>query len=174
MNETEKLIEEQLKKLPPSLQQVIHTVPWKALVQEIGRSNALNTEQITSLEQETMFIIYAFEPPTDYIANITREMGISEDIASKIAESVADKIFDPILQKNDELEKAIKIKTESVAPVSVPEIPPVNLPMVEQPNARPTPAIPQRITAIKPEQTKVSLPDYRYPDGKDPYREPLR
>ncbi|MEK7461449.1 MAG: hypothetical protein AAB586_00020 [Patescibacteria group bacterium] len=170
MNETEKLIEEQLKKLPPSLQRAIHTVPWKASVQEIGKANALDAEQIVSLEQETMFIIYAFEPPTDYIANIVREMGISEDIASKIAESVADKIFDPILQKNDELEKTIK--TESVAPVSVPEIPPIILPM--PPARQDLASSGQGVKAEIPTPTpKVSLPDYRYPDGKDPYREPL-
>src|SRR3989344_2377973 len=111
MNETDKLIEEQLKKLPPNLQRAINAVPWKALVQEIGKTNVLDVEQIVSLEQETMFIIYAFESPKDYVAN---------------------KIFNPILQKSEEPEKSIKTKTESPAPSSAPEIPPVNLPMVEQ------------------------------------------
>ena len=130
MNEMDKLIEEQIRKLSPNLQRAINDVPWKALVQEIGKINALDTEQIASLEQETMFIIYAFESPKDYIANIMREVGISEDTALNIAESVADKIFNPILQKSEESEKTIK--TESPAPVSVPEIPPANLPMVEK------------------------------------------
>ena len=157
MNETDKLIEEQVKTLPPNLQQAINDVPWKALVQEIGRTNALDAEQIASLEQETMFIIYAFESPKDYLANIMREVGIFEDTALNIAESVADKIFNPILQKSEESEKTIKTKTESPAPVSVPEIPPTILPVV------------------KPEpKVSAPLPDYRYPDGQDPYREPLK
>src|SRR3989344_4099335 len=112
MNETDKLIEEQLKKLPPNLQRAINAVPWKALVQEIGKTNVLDVEQIVSLEQETMFIIYAFESPKDYLANIMREVRISEDTALNIAESVADKIFNPILQKSEGSEKTIKTKTK--------------------------------------------------------------
>ncbi len=185
MNETNKLIEERIKTLPPNLKQAIDNVPWKALVQEIGKTNALDAEQIVSLEQEIMFIIYAFEPPTNFIANIAREVGVSEDAASTIAESVADKIFDPILQKSEELEKLNEKKSEPViTPTSVPEIPPSNLPMVEkgevvhdvphaeQPDTGPKPKIPIQPVA-KPEQAKVSLPDYRYPGGQDPYRESL-
>ena len=142
MNETEKLIEEQRKTLPQNLVQAIDAMPWKALVQEIGKANALDTEQIISLEQETMFIIYAFEPPEDYIGNLMREVGISEDTVYAVAESVVDKIFDPISEHSEGYEN-------STASASVPEIPPVNLPM------------------------KVLLPDYRYPNDKDPYNEPL-
>src|SRR3990167_9470913 len=131
MNEMDKLIEEQIRKLSPNLQRAINDVPWKALVQEIGKINALDTEQIASLEQETMFIIYAFESPKDYIANIMREVGISEDTALNIAESVADKIFNPILQKSEESEKTIKTESPAPAPVSVPEIPPTILPVVK-------------------------------------------
>ena len=176
MNETDRLIEEQLKTLPPNLRQAIGSVPWKALVQGIGKANALDAEQIASLEQETMFIIYAFEPPEDYIANIIKEVKISEDTAYTIAESVVGKIFDPISQKSEEYET-------NIAPTSVPEIPPANLPMVEEGEVAHT--IPHVQPArqdlagsdlagsqIKSEP-KVSLPDYRYEGGKDPYREPL-
>lgn len=162
MNETNKLIEEQFKRLPSNLQQAVNTVPWKALVQEIGKANVLDAEQIASLEQETMFIIYGFENPKDYISNITKNIGISEDAAYTIAESVADKIFNPILQKSEELEKPNEKKFEPVTSTFVPEIPPVNLPMVEKGEVA---------HDIKPQ--KVSLPDYRYEEGKDPYREPL-
>ena len=181
MNETDKLIEEQLKKLPPNLQRAINAVPWKALVQEIGKINTLDAEQIASLEQETMFIIYAFESPKDYLANIIREVGILEDIALNIAESIADKIFNPILQKSEELGKSSETKSEPVVTNSVPEIPPVNLPMVEKGEIAHdvNPIQPARqglagsASVTKPEQIKVSLPDYRYEKDKDPYREPL-
>lgn len=180
MNEQDKLIEDQLETLPLNLQQAIKTVPWKALVQEIGKANILDTEQIVSLEQETMLVIYAFENPNDYISNITREVGVSEAVAYTIAESVSDKIFDPISKRSGELEKP-----------TVPEIPPTNLPMVEknevahdvvhiEPTTNPsTPlgASKQPTTnqeQPKSEQSKVSVPDYRYPGGADPYREPTQ
>ena len=183
MNETDKLKEEQFKKLPLNLQEAINDTPWKTLVQEIGKANALDTEQIASLEQETMFIIYAFEPPEDYIANIIKEVKISEDTAYIIAESVANKIFNPILKKS---EKYVKATT----PTSVPEIPPANLPMIEPPSAQGfggakkgevAHEVPHtelttdnRQPTTNQERPKVSLPDYRYEGGKDPYREPLK
>lgn len=185
MNETDKLIEEQLKTLPPNLQQAVNAVPWKNLVQEIGRDNTLNAEQITALEQEMMLVIYGFENPQDYIVNLVREVGVSEDVAYTIAESVANKIFDPILKKSEELVR--------VVPVSVPEIAPVNLPMVEEgevahdvksearsKNQESGMGMQKREAGIKKqeevkiEQSKVPLPDYRYTEGKDPYREPLK
>lgn len=154
MNETDKLIEEQWKTLPPNLQRAIDAVPWKALAQEIGKTNTLDAEQIVSLEQETMFIIYGFENPNDYVSNITKNIGISEEIAYTIAESVVAKIFDPILKKSEEkkamaeepegpivitketkkeaLEELSRRSMKSQNPLaSVPEIAPSNLPMVE-------------------------------------------
>ena len=189
MNETDKFIEEQFKTLPPNLQQAIGAVPWKALVQDIGKANALDAEQIASLEQETMFIIYAFEPPEDYVANIVREVGISEETALNIAESVTDKIFDPISQKSENgraTEEPIVITAETKEealkelsrrsmknqnpPALVPELAPSNLPMVEPPSAQIEPkALSQEIKS----EPKVSLPDYRYEGGGDPYRDPL-
>ena len=171
MNEQEKLIEEQLKTLPPNLQQAINAVPWKTLVQEIGKAKTLDAEQIVALEQETMFIIHAFENPNDYVSNIVREVGVSEEVAYTIAESVANKIFDPILEKSEEHENA----KESHA----------NLPMIEEgevahdvahvePTIQPARQDLTGSESPKPkEETKPSLPDYRYEGGKDPYREPL-
>ncbi|OHA89603.1 MAG: hypothetical protein A3C70_02505 [Candidatus Zambryskibacteria bacterium RIFCSPHIGHO2_02_FULL_43_14] len=173
MNETDKLIAEQLKTLPPSLQQAISAVPWKALVQEIGKANTLDTEQIVSLEQETMLVVYGLENPNDYVSNIIKEVGVSEEVAYTIAGSVVDKIFEPILRKSEEFEKSV---TPAITPVSAPATPPANLPMVEAGEvAHEVPHIEQTtpIPAPQKPEPKASLPDYRYEQGKDPYREPL-
>ena len=168
MNEEDKLIEEQLKTLPSELQKAISSVPWKDLVQEIGKQNNLSVEQIESLERETMFIIYGFENPNDYISNLIREAGVDETTATTIANEVGEKIL-----------KAIEEKTGSVVPVSIPATPPanlpLNLPMVEKgETVRDVPHMEQSKTEIRSEQPKVPLPDYRYEEGKDPYREPLK
>ena len=204
MNETDKLIEEQLKTLPPNLRQAIDAVPWKSLVQEIGKANVLDTEQITSLEQETMFIIYAFENPNDYVSNIIREVSVSEESAYTIAESVADKIFDPISQKSESgeaTEEPIVITAETKEealkelsrrsmknqnpPALVPELILSNLPMIEEGEVAHTVDSTQyTVDSVQParqdlagsqikSEPKVSLPDYRYEGGSDPYREPL-
>lgn len=177
MNETDKLIEEQLKTLPLELQQAIESVPWKNLVQEIGKQNNLTKEQVSSLEQETMLIIYGFENPTDYSANLVREVGLDQTAAENLASAVWDKILGPISQK-------VEVKESGI-----PEIPSVNLPVVEPPFAQDTIMVKkgevahevphaepttsnQRPTTEKP-KISVSAPDYRYPENKDPYREPL-
>lgn len=134
MNEQDKLIEKQFKTLPLDLQQAINAVPWKSLIQEVGKANALKSEQIATLEQETMLVIYAFEPPEDYIANIVREVGVSEDIASTIAESVLEKIFRPISEKGKNQADSQK-KKPSPAPSLVPEIAPEIHPMVKPASA---------------------------------------
>ncbi|MEX2013422.1 MAG: hypothetical protein WD897_00705, partial [Parcubacteria group bacterium] len=110
MNETDKLIAEQLKILPQNLVQAINAVPWKTVVRDIGKENGLDAEQMASLEQETMFIIYGFENPDDYVSNVTQNVEVSEDVADTLAQSVVDKVFNPILKKSEEYENG----TESV------------------------------------------------------------
>ena len=134
MNEQDKLIEEQIKTLPPDLVRAIQAMPWKKLVREVGEQNNLTEEQISALEQETMFILYAFEPPEDYISNLLREMGVTEDVAFGIAETINEKIFEPILTKSEELKG--KDKEEPEALTSVLEIPSENLPVIEPPFAQ--------------------------------------
>ncbi|MDP3874912.1 MAG: hypothetical protein Q8Q22_00110 [bacterium] len=168
MNETDKLIEEQFKTLSTNLQQAINAVPWKSSVKEIALLNKMSLEQTETVERETMFIIYGFENPDDYIGNLMRETQIDEETATAIAEATNEKIFKIIALKIEELEK----QKPSTSASSVPEIAPTNLPMVEKgETAYSVPHVEQ--PNASPAQPKVPLPDYRYQDGKDPYREPL-
>lgn len=155
MNEESKLIMEQWDKLPPNLQQALKSVPWKILVQDVGKENALDAEQIASLEQETMFILYAFENPKDFVSNIVKAVGVTEGVAEEIAQDVADKIFDPILEKSGG-------GGEIIHP---------GLPMVEKNEVAHT--VPHEESPKPKIAPKSDLPDYRYPEGRDPYREPM-
>lgn len=192
MNKTNTLIKKQYNSLPRNLQRAINKVPWKTLVQEIGKKNALDAEQLASLELETMFIIYTFESPDEYVSNLMREVGLSKDEVLAIIEFVAGKIFDPILKESENNRNIIErtITPNTLPPPSAQgyggamEIALENFPMVEegevahsvqasdhqQPQAS-KPESPNK--NIKSEWKKVSLPDYRYAKGKDPYREPL-
>ncbi|MBI1974532.1 MAG: hypothetical protein HYS51_01625 [Candidatus Zambryskibacteria bacterium] len=182
--DTDKLIKEQFKTLPQNLRRAIEAVPWKTLVQQIGKENGLDSEQIESLERETMFIIYAFEPVEDYVTNIIREVNISEEAAGTIAQSVGEKILDYISKQAEEFEKE---NTKPAVPEIKPDIHPMTrLPAPEAagnggqvepgeaahdvPHQQPTISDRQHATNSTP---KVSVPDYRYPHGKDPYREPI-
>lgn len=174
MNETKKLIDEQWKALPDNLKHAIEKVPWKTLVQEIGNQNTLDEEQLLSLELETMFILYGFENPNDYVSNVTRNVTLSEDTAYLIADSVVEKIFNPISKLSEEDKKPSE-------PASTLPNNQSNLPMVEEgelihdvlPLERAAETIKGEGEEEKNEQ-KAKLPDYRYEAGKDPYREPLQ
>lgn len=170
MNETDKLIEEQRKTLSSSLLKAIDTVPWKSSVKEIALLNKLNFEQVATIERETMFIIYGFESPNDYTSNMVREAGISEDVAYTIAESVANKIFDPILKKSEEHE----VKQDIHPMIESGEVAHDVAQATSVAPARQDLAPARQDLAGSSEQPKVSLPDYRYESGKDPYRESLK
>jgi hypothetical protein len=191
MNETDKIIEEQFKTLPPNLQKALNTTPWKSSVKEIALLNKLNFDQVETVERETMFILYGFESFDDYIGNLMREVKVDEATATNISQVVDEKILKIVTQKIEDLEKP-EIQT---APSSVPGTPPANLPVAEPPFARDTLMVKEgeKVHDVAPatsvvdskqyvvgkedtkeeKGSKINVPDYRYPDGKDPYREPL-
>lgn len=196
MNETDKLIDEQFNKLPAKLQTVIKAIPWKSMINEISLLKSMDLEKVAAIEQETMFVIYGFESPNDYIQNMMREAQIDEETATTIAEAVNEKIFKEISNRVSDEEKKERMmpqesKEDAMRRLSqrmgnvpkVPEIMPPNLPMIEKgetvhdvPHIEPTAVAPESTklepTNPKPDQSKpVSAP--HYPGGKDPYREPL-
>ena len=169
----DKLIGDQLKKLPEALQQAIQIVPWKSAVKEIALLNKLDLAQIVAVERETMFVVYGFEDEKNYLANIMREANLDEALATTITTDLNEKVFKVIINRADEVKPATEKTT-----VRVPEIPPTNLPMVEEWEvahdvAPATSEVGSKVQEVRKEESKAPLPDYRYPDGKDPYREPL-
>jgi hypothetical protein len=186
VTEEKKIIpEEKLKTLPEAMQKAINIVPWKSSVKEIALLNRLGLEQVASVERETMSVIFGLSSPDDYVKSIIRETGIDEKTAAAIAGAVKVKIFDAIARKAEELEKQGPEQIASVPAVSsssLPEIAPNNLPMVEKgetahdvPHLEQTSDGKQPMPPIKQEPpAQQPPPDYRYPNNKDPYREPLK
>ena len=113
MNEEDKLIEDQFKTLPLALQSAIKEMPWKSRVNEISLLNTLSLEQVESVERETMFVIYGFEPPQNYIPNLIREAQIEEEVATEIAEVVNEKILKEISNKATQKEAITSTPTET-------------------------------------------------------------
>lgn len=178
MNEEDKLIEEQFKKLPENVQSALNAVPWKSSVKEIALLNNLSLEKVAAVERETMFILYGFENPDDYVANLMREVSLDEAAADAIATAVNEKIIKTLTLELENPPKSV-IHNEMVpAPVSVPEVAPQNLPMIEEgEKVHDVPHIeqPANVPIQKPEaeKPKIAVPNYKYDKGKDPYREPL-
>ncbi len=102
MDESEKLIKEQFESLPKNVQEVLSSTPWRETVGKIGFENNLAGDQILALETETLLILYGFESPEDYIANIVKSVEVTEEIALNIAGSVGEKIISVIEEKIEE------------------------------------------------------------------------
>ncbi|MBX4181523.1 hypothetical protein KW807_01500, partial [Candidatus Parcubacteria bacterium] len=177
MNEDNKLIQDQFSKLPPELQKAIQTVPWKSSIKEIALLNDLNFEQVSLVERETMFVIYGFENPADYIGNLVREVHVEEEVATTIAGAVNEKIFNLISLKAEEFSNP----QVAASSTPMPEVAPANLPMVEPGEIAHTVQHVEGQSTINnkqsmpPEPKKeaiplAKIPDYRYKGGKDPYR----
>jgi hypothetical protein len=171
MDNTDTLIKEHLSKLPKSLLRAIDSVPWQIELEKIARNLALGSDKFDVLERETMLVLYEFENPLDYAANLQRELGVSEDTALEISLEVLTSVFskinsfvekfesEPAVEKKatPEPEKLVEINSDLpvVAEEHVPLVvekkpePPVNLPTAQ--------AIP-KVEAVPP---KVSIPEIR-------------
>jgi hypothetical protein len=181
MNENDKLIEAQFNRLPPQLQAAIKAVQWKDLVKEIALANKLTPEQAESLERETMFIIYGFENPEDYPANLMREMQIGEEAIIAIVEAVNEKILKVIAQKAEGEGVSKPVEAHASLPMVEPgevahDVPhveqPLNAPVSSAPAAPPL-SPPPEVTKAEPSKPAFVPPKSHYSSGQDPYREPL-
>jgi len=100
--ETQKIIAEQMKKLPKDVVAAIISVDYKTKLQEITKRQRLLIDQAGKLEMETTLVMIGLEPLADFIGNIQREMGIDTIRAKEVAMDVSENIFKPI---RDSLQK---------------------------------------------------------------------
>lgn len=167
MNETKQSIEKYFEELPYNFKKAISDTPWKLLVNKIGAAHNLDAPQLTSLETETMFILYGIEDAEDYMSNLEKELNLSESIALALSNNIAKEIFEVISNKAKKLENSTS--NESTLVTQAPGITPANLPMVEEGEiAHNVPHVEQ-----KEEKPVEPAPAYKYERGKDPYHEPL-
>lgn len=182
--ENQQLIDEQFSKLPQGLQEAIRATAWQKTLEEIAQKNKLSKDESEQLETETMLVLYGFENIVKFPDNIAQELNLHAIQAIALAEAINEEIFKPI-ESRAISERKVNDLTPEIAPQNLPmieegevahEVPHVEAPapVAAQAPTTPTPAVPT--PAAKPEtpaKVQVATPDFRYPTGKDPYREPL-
>jgi hypothetical protein len=94
--ESQKIIEEQMKKLPEDVRQAIISVDYKTRLQEITQRQKLLIDKASKLEMETTLVMIGLEPLADYIDNLQRELEIPLVRAKEIATDVNKNIFQTI------------------------------------------------------------------------------
>jgi len=106
--EVQKIISDQLKKLPKNVVDAIVSVDYKTKLQEITRRQKLLIDQAGKLEMETTLVMIGLEPLADFIANLQRELSLpimrAKEVASDVSESIFKPIRDSLYAMNQEIE----------------------------------------------------------------------
>ncbi len=113
-DETQKIIAEQMKKLPEDVKQAIISVDYKTKLQEITKKQKLLIDQAAKLEMETTLVMIGLEPMTDYIDNLQREMELPPVRAKEVAMDVNELIFKPIRVSLQKMNEELKPTEEKV------------------------------------------------------------
>lgn len=139
---------EYVKKLPKSIQELVFDDAWEVRTTEIARKYSLNETQTDTLCNNVLLVLIGLDNPDDFTKLLTSELGISKLLAGQIIEDLEMRVFEYALKTIENKEKKnveqipkenlVQIKeeqkTEIIIPTKpqVPEIKPVNLPMVER------------------------------------------
>jgi hypothetical protein len=94
--EIQKIISDQLKRLPEDVRAAILSVDYKTKLQEITKRQRLLIDQAGKLEMETTLVMIGLEPVADYVTNVQRELEIPPGRAQIISQDVNENIFMPI------------------------------------------------------------------------------
>lgn len=118
--EIQKIIADQMKKLPKDVLAAIVSVDYKAKLQEITQRQRLLIDQAGKLEMETTLVMIGLEPLADYVENIQRELEVPLLRAKEISLDVSENIFKPIRESlramNEEVENAEGIEGGQIEP----------------------------------------------------------
>lgn len=112
-SEIEKIIADQMKKLPKDVVDAIVSVDYKTKLQEVTKRQKLLIDQAGKLEMETTLVMIGLEPLNDYTENIKRELAISDERAKEVSLDVSENIFKPIRESLYKMNK--ETESEEVA-----------------------------------------------------------
>jgi len=96
-------IKERLGLLSPELRTFVLDENWRKEAEKIGKQFNLNEEKYASFENEIFLVLLCFEPISDFVENIKKELGIDTNMAGWITEDVEKNIFSKIANEIDEM-----------------------------------------------------------------------
>jgi hypothetical protein len=98
MNHTlfQKHYQEQLKLLPEISQQAISSFDWVNILLDIGKSYALQLDELEDLQVETMMLIVGITPADEYEQELGSVLPLSKTDLNKLLTDINTKILEPI------------------------------------------------------------------------------
>ena len=119
--ESEKIIEEQVKKLPQEVKDALASENLHNSVVAIGQKHHLHVDQVGLLENEVVLVMMGLVNPVDLPGELVKELAIETTVADSIAGEVSNSIFMPIREamknitgwsSSDQVEKWILVASE--------------------------------------------------------------
>lgn len=178
--EENNLLKERIESAPEQIREYIRGNQWTSVVKEVCQKNNLSQDQLSSLENEVLFILLGFDVQKNFTKNVEQNLKIPSVLANDISREFQNRVFsqfknllpveiegegENILIKQAEMlieDEAGNKDNVSPAPVK---------------SANPTPGISFQNTiasrvpdAVAPTTENVIIKK-QYP-GQDPYREP--
>lgn len=137
-NEIEKILREQIKKLPKEVVTFISSTDWGSEANEIGSLYNLSNEELFTFKQEITFVLAGLIHPDEFKEVLEQEAGIEGTVLEELVTNVEKKIFSPIRPALVEFfeKEALKSAEDDVVTTEktrtqMPDVAPDNLPTEE-------------------------------------------
>jgi len=109
--ETEKVIEEQLKKLPANIKQAIANIDMSSYLQELGTKYNLHIDQLGTLSTEIWLVMLGLETFEEFSGNLRKNVGLREGLTESITQDINQRIFLNIRAELQEIQESQKTAT---------------------------------------------------------------
>jgi len=180
----EEVMADRFARLPPSVQNAITSTDVEAHLRELAKTHQLHLDQWDLLENEVMLTLLGLQETSRLKDNIVKEVGVSDDVATVLANDIAEYVFHPI---RNELERQLAhpaaqaaevsdmdaMRTQQLADTNTPTAPAAAVASAVRPTTPPAPAPDEKAVRADVSATYLSqTPSHeRKTIEGDPYRE---
>ncbi len=120
--DTQKLIQDQIAKLPPEIKEVLSKADWSAKMTEIGKKYQLHLDQLGAFQTETMLVLIGLTHPNQYMEELKKHLNVSEGLATTLAGEVNEQILKGVRQKLIETYNSGELENKPAAAESESEL----------------------------------------------------
>ena len=184
---TKEEIQKRLDSLPPDIKNLLYSLDFDVLVQQVSAKNRLHIDQMALLAAETNEVMTGFSDPKDFESNLVESLQVDRAKAEAVAKDINEQLFVKIRESMKKMYEQQKTVTEkSAAPATQPAPAPSPTPKLPELHAAdtmlsektvsvPTPPAPPKATqdtAPSPSVAQAKEGPKPGPYKTDPYREP--
>lgn len=161
-NYTEEQLFEIYGKVPEDIQSMIRDENLGPAIQVIGKDHGITPAQALDVEDVVLHTLLGTKPANNFARQIQEKLGISEEVAQKIAGDIDENIFSAVKESLGEIQE-VKHQEPTVpqppkeAP-QIPQVPPLRKPEPAQPSTLPSRIIKKKPVPYEGVPTQIAPP----------------